>query len=62
MSRSQKTTGVTHGDVLRAELDGTADRGRGVTDEELDEWLGAKEAAAHRRSELAAESPDELGA
>jgi hypothetical protein len=49
--------GITNGDVLRAELDGTADRGRSITDEELEEWLAEKEGAAMERAEWAAENP-----
>ena len=47
--------GTTRGDELKAELNGTADRGRRITDEELEEWMNNKEAAAFRRGETGAD-------
>lgn len=50
---------ANNGDLLRAELDGTANRSRQITYEELEEWYAKKELAAHRRSEWASENPED---
>jgi hypothetical protein len=44
---------VTRADELVAELNGTADKGRRISDAELEEWMNRKECAAFLRAEQA---------
>ena len=50
---------VTLADELKAELDGTADRGRQISDEDLQEWMDDQECAAFRRAEWHLNNPQE---